>query len=81
MGVSMFFQMRMTQSANMDPMQQKIFKFMPIGMTLFFIIFGMPAGLMIYWTVNNCLSICQQYLVNRQIDKEEEEAKAEAAAK
>ncbi|MCJ8314432.1 MAG: membrane protein insertase YidC [Saccharospirillaceae bacterium] len=81
MGVSMFFQMRMTQSANMDPMQQKIFKFMPIGMTLFFIIFGMPAGLMIYWTVNNCLSICQQYLVNKQIDKEEQIAKAEAASK
>ncbi|BCE03841.1 membrane protein insertase YidC [Marinicellulosiphila megalodicopiae] len=81
MGVSMYFQMKMTQSANMDPMQQKIFKFMPIGMTLFFIIFGMPAGLMLYWTVNNIFTICQQYIVNKQIDREEALAKAEAAAK
>jgi YidC/Oxa1 family membrane protein insertase len=44
-----------------DPVQQKIFMFMPILFTFLFITF--PAGLVLYWTVNNLLTIAQQYYI------------------
>ena len=44
-----------------DPMQQKIMMFLPIVFTFLFLSF--PAGLVIYWTVNNILTICQQYYI------------------
>ena len=64
MGASMFL-MQKLQPAPTDPMQAKVFQFMPIVFTFFFLMF--PAGLVLYWTVNNLLSILQQLLVNRQI--------------
>ena len=60
MGATMFLQQRMTPSTA-DPVQQKIFMFMPILFTFLFITF--PAGLVIYWTVNNLLTIAQQYYI------------------
>ncbi|MDH3256123.1 MAG: membrane protein insertase YidC [Nitrospinota bacterium] len=60
MGATMFLQQKMTPSTA-DPMQQKIFMFMPIIFTFLFITF--PAGLVIYWTVNNLLTIAQQYYI------------------
>jgi YidC/Oxa1 family membrane protein insertase len=66
MGVSMFVQQKMTPSAGMDPAQQKMMLFMPVLFTFMF--WGFPTGLVIYWLVNNILSIGQQILYNRQIE-------------
>ena len=60
MGATMFLQQRLTPSTA-DPVQQKIFMFMPILFTFLFITF--PSGLVIYWTVNNLLTIAQQYYI------------------
>ena len=60
MGITMFLQQKMTPSVG-DPMQQKIMMFLPIVFTFLFISF--PAGLVIYWTVNNMLTISQQYYI------------------
>jgi len=63
MGVTMFVQQRMTPST-MDSAQAKIFMAMPIVFTFMFLNF--PSGLVIYWLVNNLLTIGQQYLINRK---------------
>lgn len=62
MGVSMFIQQKMTPVMG-DPTQAKIMQFMPLMFLMFFI--NAPAGLVIYWLVNNILSIAQQMLINR----------------
>ena len=49
-------------------MQAKIFAMMPIMMTIFMAFF--PAGLVLYWLVNNILSIIQQYVITKRIEKE-----------
>jgi YidC/Oxa1 family membrane protein insertase len=64
MGASMYFQQRMTPNNFTDPMQEKVFKFLPIIFTFFFLTF--PSGLVLYWFVNNLFSIAQQYIVNQQ---------------
>ena len=53
-----------------DPMQVKIMKMMPIMFTVLFLFF--PAGLVLYWLVNNLLSIAQQTFVYRQVEKARE---------
>ena len=65
MGVSMYFVTAM-QPEPPDPMQAKIFKWMPIVFTFFFIWF--PAGLVLYWLVNNVISLLQQWYVTRQLE-------------
>ena len=60
MGVTMFLQQKMTPSVG-DPVQQKIMMFLPIIFTFLFVSF--PAGLVIYWTINNLLTIAQQYYI------------------
>lgn len=67
MGASMFIQMKLNPTPP-DPMQARIMQFMPIIFTVFFLWF--PAGLVLYWVVNNVLSIAQQYFITRQIEKE-----------
>jgi YidC/Oxa1 family membrane protein insertase len=62
MGVSMFLQQWMSPSAG-DPQQQKVMMIMPVMMTFMFLNF--PAGLALYWLVNNVLTIAQQYYINR----------------
>ncbi|MDY6851335.1 MAG: membrane protein insertase YidC [Thermodesulfobacteriota bacterium] len=62
MGASMLLQQKMTPTPG-DPTQAKIMMFMPIFFTFIFINF--PAGLVLYWLVNNLLSIGQQYLINK----------------
>ena len=64
MGASMFL-MQKLQPAPTDPMQQKIFQIMPIAFTIFCLWF--PAGLVLYWTVNNLLSMLQQWVINKQM--------------
>lgn len=66
MGVSMFFQMQLGAQPQ-DPTQAKIMKFMPVIFTVMFLWF--PSGLVLYWLVNNCLSISQQWYINKQIEK------------
>lgn len=65
MGVSMFVQQKLNPTPP-DPMQAKIMQIMPIAFTFFFMFF--PAGLVLYWTVNNGLSIVQQWLITRKIE-------------
>jgi YidC/Oxa1 family membrane protein insertase len=66
MGISMFLT-QMMQPEPPDPVQAKVFKFMPIMFTFFFLWF--PSGLVLYWLVNNILSILQQLYVTRQLEK------------
>lgn len=66
MGATMYFQQRITPSNFTDPLQEKIFKYLPVVFTFFF--FTFPAGLVLYWFVNNLFSIAQQYLVNKQFE-------------
>jgi YidC/Oxa1 family membrane protein insertase len=65
MGVSMFIQQKLNP-APMDPMQQKLFQIMPVMFTVFFLWF--PSGLVLYWVVNNVLSIAQQWVITRRIE-------------
>lgn len=64
MGVSMFLQQKLNPPPA-DPMQQKIFQFLPLIFTVMFLWF--PAGLVLYWVVNNILSIAQQWFINNKI--------------
>ena len=64
MGISMWVQMRLNP-APPDPIQAKIFQYMPIFFT--FLLAGFPAGLVIYWTVNNLLSVAQQWWITRSM--------------
>jgi YidC/Oxa1 family membrane protein insertase len=63
MGVTMFIQQKMTPSGG-DPRQEQIMLLMPVVFTVMFVNF--PSGLVLYWFVNNVLSIAQQYLINRK---------------
>lgn len=63
MGATMFIQQKMTPST-MDPVQAKVFMLMPIIFTFLFLNF--PSGLVIYWLVNNLLTITQQYFINKK---------------
>jgi YidC/Oxa1 family membrane protein insertase len=64
MGASMFIQQKMTPTAG-DPTQAKLMLFMPVIFTFMFINFA--AGLVLYWLVNNVLSIGQQYYINKYV--------------
>ena len=64
MGASMLLMQKM-QPMPTDPMQAKVMQIMPIAFTFFFMVF--PAGLVLYWTINNLLSMAQQWYVNRQL--------------
>lgn len=66
MGVSMYIQTSLNP-APPDPMQAKIMKYMPVAFTFFFLWF--PAGLVLYWVVNNILSIAQQWVITRAIER------------
>jgi YidC/Oxa1 family membrane protein insertase len=63
MGATMFIQQKLTPS-QLDPIQQKIFLIMPVVFTFLFLNF--PSGLVVYWLVNNILTIAQQLSVNRK---------------
>jgi YidC/Oxa1 family membrane protein insertase len=66
MGVTMFLQQRLNPTPP-DPIQAKIFAWMPVAFT--FLLATFPAGLVIYWTWNNLLSICQQWLIMNGLKK------------
>ena len=75
MGGAMFAQFKLTPTPTTDPMQAKVFAFMPIVMTGMMAWF--PAGLVLYWLTNTLLSIAQQYRINSVVAGE---AKAKAKA-
>jgi YidC/Oxa1 family membrane protein insertase len=64
MGISMFVQQKMSP-APPDPLQAKMMMFMPVLFTVLFLNF--PSGLVLYWVVNNLLSMSQQWFITRQI--------------
>lgn len=68
MGVSMYIQQQLNPQPA-DPMQAKVMKFLPIIFTAFMLFF--PAGLVLYWTVNNLFSMTQQYIVNKKVEEEQ----------
>lgn len=63
MGATMFLQQKMSPTMG-DPTQAKVMMFMPLFMTVIFINF--PSGLVLYWLVNNVLSIGQQYYIQKK---------------
>jgi YidC/Oxa1 family membrane protein insertase len=65
MGASMYFMQKLNPTPP-DPMQAKIMQWMPIVFTFFFLWF--PSGLVLYWVVNNLLSMAQQYVITKQIE-------------
>lgn len=69
LGVSMYVHQVITPTNFTDPMQEKLFKFLPVIFTFFFITF--PAGLVLYWLVNNLFSIAQQQYINKLFEKRE----------
>ena len=75
MGVTMYLQQKLNPPPP-DPIQAKVFQFMPIVFT--FMLAGFPAGLVIYWSWNNLLSIGQQWLIMRQTSLTPAGAKAKA---
>lgn len=62
MGLTMFIQQKMTPTAG-DPNMAKMMLFMPVIFTFLFLSF--PSGLVIYWLINNLLTIAQQYYIHR----------------
>ncbi|AKH68119.1 membrane protein insertase, YidC/Oxa1 family, N-terminal domain [Spongiibacter sp. IMCC21906] len=68
MGISMFIQQKLNPPPP-DPMQAKVMQWLPLIFTFFFLFF--PAGLVLYWVVNNTLSIIQQYIITKGIEKKE----------
>jgi YidC/Oxa1 family membrane protein insertase len=68
MGITSILQVKLNPQP-MDPMQAKIMMIMPVAFTVMFVFF--PAGLVLYWVVNNILSIAQQWAINRQVIRAE----------
>ncbi|RCS57022.1 membrane protein insertase YidC [Parvibium lacunae] len=66
MMVSMFVQFKLNPTP-VDPVQQKVMMIMPLVFGVMFFFF--PAGLVLYWVVNNILSIAQQWAINKQLEK------------
>jgi YidC/Oxa1 family membrane protein insertase len=66
MGVTMLIQQKLNP-APMDPIQAKVMMVLPVVFTVFFAFF--PSGLVLYWVVNNTLSIAQQWVITRRIER------------
>lgn len=73
MGVTMYIQQKLNPPPP-DPLQAKIFMALPFVFTLFFAFF--PSGLVLYWVVNNILSIAQQWYITRRVEAAAAKAKA-----
>jgi len=79
MAATMYFQQKLNP-APVDPIQAKVFQFLPLVFGIFFAFF--PAGLVLYWVVNNTLSIAQQYYITRHVlaDKNDKGGGTKSAA-
>jgi YidC/Oxa1 family membrane protein insertase len=78
MGISMIVQTKLNPAPT-DPMQAKLMMAMPVIFSVFFFFF--PAGLVLYWVINNLLSILQQWMINRSIHAAALAKKGNAARK
>lgn len=78
MGASMVVQMQL-QPTPPDPVQANVMKIMPVIFTVFFLWF--PSGLVLYWLVNNLLSIAQQWWINKDIESESDSKVTPAKSK
>ena len=67
LGVSMFVQQVMTPTPGMEPLQRKMLLAMPIVLSISFLVYPLPAGLVLYWIVNNTISIVQQLYIKREL--------------
>lgn len=67
MGISMYFQQKLTPTPTTDETQAKMMAFMPVFMTVLFLSF--PSGLVLYWLVNNLLTILQQSYIIKKVDR------------
>ena len=70
MGLTMYIQQKITPNQIQDEMQKKMFQFLPVIFTFFFIFF--EAGLVLYWTINNLFTVAQQYYINKIFEKDKE---------
>lgn len=67
MGASMYLLQKMSPTPVADPIQQKVMNFMPVMFTVFFLWF--PSGLVLYWLTSNLITIAQQWLIYRNLEK------------
>src|SRR5690554_773315 len=67
---AMVMTQRLSPAPGMDPMQQKIMKFMPIAFSVMFAFF--QSGLVLYWALNSVLSLAQQWVITRRIDAQDD---------
>ncbi|MDG6474555.1 membrane protein insertase YidC [Glaesserella parasuis] len=67
MGGSMYLLQKMSPTPIADPVQQKMMNFMPVMFTVFFLWF--PSGLVLYWLTSNLITIAQQWLIYRNLEK------------
>lgn len=74
MGAAMFAQFKLQPMPSTDPMQAKVFAFMPVIMSVTMAWF--PAGLVLYWLTNTLLSIAQQWRINKVVAAEQQQKKA-----
>ena len=74
MGITMFVQQKITPNTIQDEMQKKMFQYLPIIFTFFFLWF--PAGLTLYWFINNLFTVSHQYYVNK-IFQEQKQLRAQ----
>ena len=68
MGFTMWCQQRLQPTTGIDPMQQKIIKWMPVIFTIMFA--SMPAGLVLYWSCSNIFTIIQQTIILKIVNKD-----------
>jgi YidC/Oxa1 family membrane protein insertase len=66
--VTAYLQVKLSPTPISDPVQAKVMQFMPVAFSIMFLFF--PAGLVLYWLVNNLLQIAQQWHVNRMLERE-----------
>ena len=78
MGITMFIQQKLNP-APPDPMQAKIMMFFPVLLTVLF--WNFPSGLVLYWTVNNTLTVLQQWYITRKFSDPKPETKTLASVK
>jgi YidC/Oxa1 family membrane protein insertase len=72
--ISAYLQVKLNPTPAADPMQQRMMQIMPIAFSVMFVFF--PAGLVLYWLVNNILSIAQQWRMNTVLARETAQAEA-----
>jgi YidC/Oxa1 family membrane protein insertase len=68
--ITAFLQVKLSPTPISDPVQAKVMQIMPIAFSVMFVFF--PAGLVLYWLINNCIQIFQQWHMNRVLTKEAE---------